>query len=255
MKYVPLVLAGLVIGAVSLWTWDLSRGPGPLPIEPLPKWPDALPAWTPRASGPTLSGTLLLASGEPAVGALVQVDLPDGLSWARTNSLGRFALQDMPAGAAVLLIEAHTAELAGQWDATLVPESLARPGSAMARSVWESPAEIQTFFLADHVFPEAEGFWVRGSRTAEVVLSGGAAFAGRTRVMQVRNGGVDNVVTITSGQWREVVTLEAWQEHVVTLPPADVMGSWSLAVTSASGFQPAVLSGGDDTRFLGVWIQ
>ncbi len=161
----------------------------------------------------------------------------------------------LPAGAAVLLIEAHTAELAGQWDATLVPESLARPGSAMARSVWESPAEIQTFFLDDHVFPEAEGFWVRGSRTAEVVLSGGAAFAGRTRVMQVRNGGVDNVVTITSGQWREVVTLEAWQEHVVTLPPADVMGSWSLAVTSASGFQPAVLSGGDDTRFLGVWIQ
>ena len=132
MKYVPLVLAGLVIGAVSLWTWDLSRGPGPLPIDPLPKWPDALPAWTPRASGPTLSGTLLLASGEPAVGALVQVDLPDGLSWARTNSLGRFALQDMPAGAAVwdvtvLAFNHMPARFQVQGDAASVAWTLPQP--------------------------------------------------------------------------------------------------------------------------------
>lgn len=97
MKHVPLVLAGLVIGALLIWTWDLSRGPGRLPIEPLPEWPAALPAWTPQPSGPTLNGTLRLADGEPAINALVQIDRPDGLSWTRTNALGRFALENMPA--------------------------------------------------------------------------------------------------------------------------------------------------------------
>lgn len=101
MKHVPLALACLVIGVFSYCTWDLSRGPGPLPIEPLPKWPDALPAWTPRESGPILEGTLQLASGEPAINALVQVDRPGGLSWTRTSALGRFALKDMPTDASV----------------------------------------------------------------------------------------------------------------------------------------------------------
>ena len=160
----------------------------------------------------------------------------------------------LPAGAAVLVVEASSPEAARSLDAVLVPTSPADAsrGFARLRARWP-PADA--FFLDDNVFVEAAGFWVQGGRTAAVVLSQGAVFAGRTRALLLRNGGAANTVTVRSGAWQEVVSMAAGQERVVGLPAADARGAWPLTITSASGFQPSVTSGGTDTRVLGVWVQ
>jgi hypothetical protein len=160
----------------------------------------------------------------------------------------------LPAGAAVLVVEASSPEAARALDAALVPASPADAsrGFARLRARWR---ETDAFFRDDNVFVEAAGFWVKGGRTAGVVLSQGAGFAGRTRVLLLRNGGAANTVTIRSGAWQEVVSMAAGQERVVGLPAADARGAWPLTITSASGFQPSATSGGTDTRSLGVWVQ
>lgn len=160
----------------------------------------------------------------------------------------------LPVGVGVLVVEASSPEAARGWEAALVPASPANPGPGFARDFarWSG---TDAFFRDDNVFVEAAGFWVRGGRTAGVVLSRGAVFAGRTRVLVLRNGGAANTVTIRLGAWQEVVSMAEWQERVVGLPVADPRGAWPLTITSASGFQPSVTSGGTDTRFLGVWVQ
>lgn len=163
------------------------------------------------------------------------------------------AVVRLPAGAVALVVEAATPEQAAQWSAVLRPEGAAWHGDVRARSV-RTYGTLQVFFLDTNVFDEAEGFWVRGARTTAVVLSGGEPQAGRTGTVHLRNGGADNVVTLASGPWREVVSLAPWEEHDVALPVADAHGRWPLSVTSSGGFQPSVVSGGDDTRFLGVWV-
>lgn len=160
----------------------------------------------------------------------------------------------LPAGAEVLVVEASTPEAASAWQATLVPVSPAGPARTLARRFVTLP-DTAAFFLDDGAFVEPAGFWVRGGRTAGVVLSQGAVFAGRTRVLLLRNGGAPNTVTVRSGAWQEVVSMGEWQERTVALPPADAHGTWPLTIASASGFQPSVVSGGADTRYLGVWVQ
>ena len=158
----------------------------------------------------------------------------------------------LPAGAAGLVVEADSADLARQLQAALAPDSAASPRRGYARQ-YRSFSDVDAFFIDGNVFPEATGFWVRGGRTTEVVLSQGAAGAHRTRVLTVGNGGAANTVTIRSGAWQEVLTLAAGEERAVTLPAADAFGSWPLSITSAAGFRPSDTEG-RDTRYLGVWV-
>lgn len=160
----------------------------------------------------------------------------------------------LPAGAAELVVEASSAEAARGWEAAMVPASAADASRGFAR-VYARWPEADVFFQDDNVFVEAGGFWVRGGHTASVVISQGAVSAGRTRALVLRNGGAANTVAIRSGVWQEVVSMAAWQERVVGLPAAGPRGEWLVTITSASGFQPSVTSGGTDTRVLGVWVQ
>ena len=114
-------------------------------------------------------------------------------------------------------------------------------------------ADTDTFFLDENVFPEADGFWVRGGRTTDFVLSQGAGGANRPGTLTIRNGAAANTVTIQSGAWQEVLTLTAGEARVVALPAADSLGAWPLTITSASGFRPSDTAG-EDRRYLGVWI-
>jgi hypothetical protein len=159
----------------------------------------------------------------------------------------------LPAGAASLRIDADDSETAASLSLALRPRGAAittgAPALAFARD-----GEAAVYFLDDSVFVEPSGFWVSGAREARVVWSGGASAAGRTRHLRLRNGGAANVVTVAVGRWREVVRLDAWQEHVVTLPVADAAGAWRVSIRSSAGFQPSVTSGGSDDRYLGVWI-
>jgi hypothetical protein len=158
----------------------------------------------------------------------------------------------LPAGVAVLLLEAESAELARQIQVALVPigTATARFGYARQNARY---GDMDLFFMDGNVFPEAEGFWVRGGQSADVVLSQGAAAANRAGTLTIRNGATPNTVTIRSGGWQEVLTLAAGEGRVVSLPAADALGSWPLTITSASGFRPSDTAGAD-RRFLGVWI-
>jgi len=212
--------------------------------------------------------TLALAN-VPAGSYRLEVTSPQGLSGELSVRIGRSASPlrrfvlasstsqslplSLPAGAAVLVVEAPNADLARQWQATLLPVSHASPIGHFARA-HTVYGDTEAFFLDEQVFVEADGFWVRGGRTAQVVLSRGDASAGRTRMLQLRNGGAANTVTIRSGAWQEVLSLSEWQERAVTLPAADASGAWPLVITSASGFRPSEVAG-QDTRFLGVWVR
>ncbi|HUR20535.1 MAG TPA: hypothetical protein VMZ90_06990, partial [Vicinamibacterales bacterium] len=158
----------------------------------------------------------------------------------------------LPAGVAVLLLEAESAELARQLQVTLIPVGHAIGRSGYARQNGRY-GDVDVFFLDGNVFAEADGFWVRGGQTTDVVLSQGGGAANRAGTLTVRNGAAANTVTIRSGAWQEVLTLTAGETRVVALPASDALGAWPLTITSASGFRPSDTAG-EDRRFLGVWI-
>ena len=158
----------------------------------------------------------------------------------------------LPAGAAVLVVEAENAELSRQIQAALVPASRADGRRGYARQ-YSRYSDVDAFFVDGNVFPEADGFWVRGGRTTGLVLSQGSGAANRAGTLTIRNGAVVNTVTIQSGAWQEVLSLTAGEARVVPLPQADALGAWPLTITSASGFRPSDTAG-EDRRFLGVWI-
>lgn len=237
--------------------WDAARNPLRIRARqaPLTDRPSAVvmamanvPAGAYRldlSSGRIMSGDVVIRIGrsaEPLYRFTLALTARQGLPIA------------LPAGAAALVVEASSPAAARAWEAALVPVSPADASRGFARLHVRWP-ETDAFFCDDNVFVEAAGFWVRGERTAGVVLNQGTVFAGRTRVLLLRNGGAANIVTIRSGAWQEVVPMAKWQERVVGLPPADALGTWPLTITSASGFQPSATSGGTDTRVLGVWVQ
>ncbi|MBM3750477.1 MAG: hypothetical protein FJW21_04755 [Acidimicrobiia bacterium] len=168
-------------------------------------------------------------------------------------SSGFTAPLSLPAGATALVLEADSPESAAGLHVALRPTSPAVPSGVMARrSAPDGDATV--FFVDDEVFVEPTGFWVRGGRETQVVWSAGAALAGRPRTIRLQNGGAANTVTVRMGGWIETVTLEPWQEQMVMVPAADATGAWRLGIASASGFQPSEVSGGDDRRYLGVWV-
>jgi hypothetical protein len=158
----------------------------------------------------------------------------------------------LPAGVAVLVVEAENAELSRQLQAALVPASMADGRRGYARQ-YSRYSDVDAFFLDGNVFSEADGFWVRGGRTTGLVLSQGTGAANRAGTVTIRNGAAANTVTIQSGAWQEVLSLTAGEARVVALPQADALGAWPLTITSASGFRPSDTAG-EDRRFLGVWI-
>jgi hypothetical protein len=159
----------------------------------------------------------------------------------------------LPAGAAALVLEADSPASASALALTLRPTGPARQAQGVARASSIAGGTV-TYYLDDHVFVEPTGFWVRGGREAHLVVSDGPSAAGRTRPLRLRNGGAPNTVTVRVGGWSETVALDAWQDHTLTLPVGDPAGQWRVSIASASGFRPSEVGGGDDGRYLGVWV-
>ena len=139
--------------------------------------------------------------------------------------------------------------------ASLRPLSCRRPGQTGAADMRVStPLRMWTrFFLDGNVFPEADGFWVRGGADHRARVESGSAAASRAGTLTLRNGAAANTVTIQSGAWQEVLSLTPGEARTVALPQADALGAWPLTITSDSGFRPSDTAG-EDRRFLGVWI-
>lgn len=192
----------------------------------------------------SLAGTLTVRIARPPAPALYRFDVPASSSHSFQVTL--------PAGAAALVVEGGAPEFARQVHASLAPASVAQAPGAFARQ-FAAYGDAGVFFLDGNVFPETQGFWVRGGRSTSFVLARGGAAANRGHVLQVQNGGAANTVTIQVGGWQEVLTMAAGEVRPVTLPAADALGSWPITITSSSGFRPSDTAG-QDARFLGVWI-
>jgi hypothetical protein len=110
------------------------------------------------------------------------------------------------------------------------------------------------YFLDEGEFPEPEAFWIGGAREGSFVVQPAA----RTSAIPifVRNAPVENVVTLSSGQWREELTLTPGEERQLEIPVAPGRTAALVTVASRSGFRPSESEPQSrDNRFLGVWVK
>ena len=110
------------------------------------------------------------------------------------------------------------------------------------------------FFLDEASFPEPDGFWLGGACETNFVLQ-----ASRPRPsipVEVRNAPVPNTLTVSSGQWRETLTLGPGEERHLEIPLVPGRQVTLVTVTSTSGFRPSENDPKSrDERFLGVWVR
>jgi hypothetical protein len=159
-------------------------------------------------------------------------------------------LVDLPAGAARLAAVPDDALEEAGGGATLTPLRLYAGAGAGAIAAVTYGA-IQVFLLDDNVFVEPDGFWVRGGRTAGVVLSvpGGS----RSVRLDLRNGASANEVeVVTSGGAQTFALPPSGRQEIELAVPAH--GRLSIGIASRSGFVPADVDGAEDRRFLGVRV-
>lgn len=214
---------------------------------------DVTPAWLSLANVPPGEYALHVLSPATSSGA---VDLLLGrgrVPWT-TFDIGQRPtggfLVDLPAGAARLAAVPDDALEEAGGGATLTPLRLYAGAGAGAIAAVTYGA-IQVFLLDDNVFVEPDGFWVRGGRTAGVVLSvpGGS----RSVRLDLRNGASANEVeVVTSGGAQTFALPPSGRQEIELAVPAH--GRLSIGIASRSGFVPADVDGGEDRRFLGVRV-
>jgi hypothetical protein len=108
------------------------------------------------------------------------------------------------------------------------------------------------FFVDDRSFPEPSGFWIAGARQSSVAVRPDR----RGPIpLVLRNGALDNRVSIESGTWRDEFALRAGEEYRINVP-IDASGAALVRIRSAAGFRPSEIDPNSrDTRFLGVFVQ
>jgi hypothetical protein len=227
---------------------------------------------------------LTLASGfpghrGPGVSALLQLgEVPAGdydvLAEGRTRldgtvtvRLGQhdlpldvWSLQERTAGFSGLVlrlpVRAHSIAITGDEAARasvrrmmLRPRTLDPPGRPKAlRAARLGPNAV--YALDDEAFLEPGALWVRGERTARLVVQPDGVVGA---VIRLHAGPVPNRVTVASAGWREEVTLAPQESRDLTLPAAAVAPA-VLEVHSATGFRPSEHGEESrDVRWLGVY--
>ncbi len=114
-------------------------------------------------------------------------------------------------------------------------------------------ADATVFFMDESSFPEPAAFWVGGSRSSSVVIQPDAPR--RSVPLEVRNGPVDNSVSVASGEWSEQLRLAPGESRRVEVPLDPARGAALVSFDVASGFRPnAIDPSSRDTRFLGVRV-
>lgn len=114
--------------------------------------------------------------------------------------------------------------------------------------------ETTAFFLDDRSFAEPEAFWVGGARTSAVVLQ--PAQPRSAIALLVRNGPVQNGVTLASGAWKVEAVMAAGEERRLEVPLQPGRSAALLTIQASGGFRPSEVSPGSlDNRFLGLWVK
>ena len=161
---------------------------------------------------------------------------------------------ELPAGARVLTIRGDEAARDQLEAVQLRPLALAAAaGPRVARRAVRYEGGV-AFFLDESSFPEPSGFWVGGARSTSLTLL--ADTAGAAPALVLRNGPVENRVTLEFGSRREEIVLAAGEERQFDVPAEAASGDTVLTIRSAAGFRPSDTDPNSrDTRRLGVFVR
>ena len=178
-------------------------------------------------------------------------DEPFPIQVATPADLARGVTVDLPVTVRAVMVRASSfagvsaievRPIAARWPA-------ASKGPAYAGVAHHAAAygSTRVYFLDDRTAPEQDGFWIWGAREADVVFEGGDVV--------LRNGPVQNDVTIRTGDREQRVTLQPGESRGVSIPPAYVPHPQLTRITTSAGFRPSdVDPNSRDQRFLGVYV-
>ena len=77
-----------------------------------------------------------------------------------------------------------------------------------------------------------------------------------TVTLQLRNGGAENTLLISTQGWREEMRLAPGEERRVQIPLDHSRGATLFRLTTSSGFRPSEVNPNSrDNRYLGVWVK
>ncbi len=110
------------------------------------------------------------------------------------------------------------------------------------------------FFHNEQMYPEPQGFWTIGKRTAELTV---AVPPERTAplVLRIHCGGQASNATFSSFGWRRLFALVPGTAADVELPVV-AGGVIPLTISTDNGFSPQALDPSSrDARFLGIWVE
>jgi len=136
---------------------------------------------------------------------------------------------------------------------TAVVDVGARPrlGEVLSAATYQN---VMFYFHNEQMYPEPNGFWTIGRRSAEVTV---AVPPERTApvVLRIHGGGQANNATITTFGWQRDLALVPGEAVEVELPVV-AGGVIPLTITTDNGFSPRTLDpASTDPRFLGIWVE
>jgi hypothetical protein len=162
----------------------------------------------------------------------------------------------LPVAVASLEIDADADARRALRDVSLRAVSRSDPQDALAGREAKDGARygsLVVFLMRGDAWVEPAGIWVAGGSHADFAL---APDRQAPVHLAVRNGPVDNQVTLESGSWRQEMALKPGEERIVLIAPYGRTDGTPLSVAATNGFHP---SDGDpknaDERFLGVRLE
>lgn len=203
------------------------------------------------------AGTYRLRPGPESRGSLMFGIAPDQFSILTAPVVAQGIDLRLPVGVRALIVRGDDDARQSLRGLILEPASIVPPAGRLTPRVAARAARYDgtvVFFLDDLSFPEPSAFWVRGARTATVVLQPDAG--GASAAVSMRNGAVQNRVRLQSGEWRLELPLAPGEERRVDIPLAPSAGAALLTIESESGFRPSEHDPASrDDRYLGVWVR
>jgi hypothetical protein len=132
-----------------------------------------------------------------------------------------------------------------------VVETRRRPRTPTVLSAAAYPPATM-FFHDSNVYPEAEGFWVKGRVAARMTLRKTLQDATELQ-LAVHSGARPNVVTLSTRSWSQTLELVPGVTQRVTVP-VDGAPFVALTISTTDGFVPAEIDESRDRRLLGAWV-
>jgi hypothetical protein len=219
----------------------------------LPSGRYALELAPPTGTGPEagLSGNLILQAGRSG-GALTEwnVDAPAGGRWRGTF--------DLPVDVNFVGFRASPGLEAAIGELRVRPERVVPNLDRVAAYEVLASLTLDRFVFLFHdgaSYPEAGGFWIRGSNHAIVSV---VSRTGRltTKVRLRLRSPVANAIRFETPGHTWTTDLEAGVPTELDIEPTALDGTLRMTISPANGFRPAELTPGNrDTRFLGCWVE